>query len=257
MEGLQVIMFENLIIAGVEHYFTTRIGGVSKGVYSSMNLGLNSGDCPEDIRENYRIICEGSRFKIENIVMNKQVHGTDIVEAQAAPAFGLPLNEADGLMTDIPGLVLTTYYADCVPLFFYDPRNHVIANSHAGWRGCAHNMAGKTIAAMQNRYNSRPKDILAGIGPSISVKNFEVGAEVVNSFKKELPFSDKFIYNSKSAEKYHVDLWEICRTGLLEAGLKPENIEIAGLCTYEREDLFYSHRRDGLPRGSMAGMMML
>jgi YfiH family protein len=255
--GIKYFVFENLSRAGVRHAFSTRVGGVSSGVYASLNLGLKSGDDMAALRENYRLICDALGFDVDGIVLSSQTHSTNIC-AFGAPGGLKPAREdVDGLMTNVPGLVLATYYADCVPLFFYDPRARVVANSHAGWRGCAQNMAGKTIFAMQKQYNCRPADILAGIGPSISVKNFEVGKEVADIFKKELPFSDKFIYNSISVNKYYVDLWEICRESLLEAGVKPENIEIAGLCTYERADLFYSHRRDGIPRGNMAGMISL
>jgi len=266
--GLKYFAFENLMTAGVRHCFSTRVGGVSEGVYASLNLGFNSGDDAEAVRENFRRLCDAVGFDVNNIVMTKQVHGVNIraveSERKVAPeaaGWGLfpssPV-EVDGLMTNKPDITLATYYADCVPLLFFDPVRRVIANAHAGWRGCAQNMAGTAINAMTTRYNCDPVDILAGIGPSISAENFEVDEDVVASFKKTLPFSDVFIYNSKMEKnKFHVDLWGICRESLILAGLKSENVEIAGLCTHALPELFYSHRRDGLPRGNMVAMIAL
>jgi len=279
--GLKYFVFENLTAAGVRHCFTTRVGGVSSGVYDSLNMGMSSGDCADAVRENYRLVCHAVGFDIGGIVRTRQVHGvaveaTGLVRGQSQKAgtvpcqlgsgtvprsWGLspgaaPAVEADGLMTDEVGVVLVTYYADCVPLLFFDVRLRVVANAHAGWRGVVQGMPASAVDAMKRQYGSNPADILVGIGPSISAENFEVGAEVVEEFKKSLPFSDKTVYNSKIAKnKFHIDLWQVCRESLILTGIKPENIEIAGICTHANADLFYSHRRDGTPRGNMAAFI--
>lgn len=253
--GVKYFVFENLTKAGVLHGFSTRIGGVSKGRFASLNFGHSSGDCTKAVAQNYELFCNALGVKSVNIVTGVQVHGTNIEVADGSKN---KLDATDGLMTNKTNIVLTTYYADCVPLLFYDPVKHVIANAHAGWRGCAADMAGKVISAMQKQFDSNPSDILAGIAPSISMENFEVDQDVVCEFKKMLPFCDDFIYNSEVQEKkFHVDLQGICRQSLIEAAVKPENIEIAGLCTVANEELFHSHRRDGLPRGSMVAMIAL
>ena len=253
--GVKYFVFKNLEAAGVRHLFSTRVGGVSEGAYASLNLGVTTGDCLVAIRKNFIRICDVAGFDVDGIVMSQQVHGTNIFSVESTKSVE---KSVDGLVTDKAGIVLTTYYADCVPLLFYDPIKKVAGNAHAGWRGVAADMAGRMVAAMEGRHGSHPNDILVGIGPSISVKNFEVGAEVEDEFKKSLPFSEKFIYNSEGArDKYYVDLWEICRLSLIRAGVKPNNIEVAGICTYANPELFYSHRRDGLPRGGMAAMICL
>ncbi|MCL2396551.1 MAG: peptidoglycan editing factor PgeF [Defluviitaleaceae bacterium] len=252
--GIIYYTFKNLARGMVRHAFSTRIGGVSRGCFVSMNLSPNTGDDPATVQENYRLFCDAAGFNAENIVMANQHHTTNI---QKVDGLGV-LENVDGLMTNRPGIMLVTYYADCVPLMFCDPVRGVIANSHAGWRGTAHNMAGKTVERMTAEYGCNPRDILVGIGPSISRKNFEVGPEVAEDFKVLLPFSARFVYNSESTvNKFHVDLWEINRQNLEAAGILPQNIEVAGMCTYDDGDLFYSHRRDGMARGGMAAFIQL
>ena len=252
---LQIFAFEHILAAGAVNCVSTRKGGVSTGVYQSMNLWHTYGDDPANVDENFRIICHALGFDMDKRVFSQQTHGTNIVAVDSDTEI---LTNVDGLLTNVEGIVLTTYFADCVPLFFYDPFNKVIGNAHAGWRGCAENMAGKMVDKMVEWYGCQPSNILAGIGPSISVKHFQVDQDVADKFKIALPFSEKFVYNSQDVHgKFFVDLWQICQESLVLAGLRPENIEIAGLCTYENKDLFFSHRRDGLPRGSMVGMISL
>ena len=253
--GVQYYAFEHLTNAGIKHGFSTRIGGVSKGRFASLNFGYSSGDCVDAVKQNYNLFCNALGVDSVNIVTGVQVHGTNI---EIADGTKTKFESTDGLMTDKKDVVLTTYYADCVPLLFYDPIKRVIANAHAGWRGCAMDMAGKVIFAMKQHFNCDPANILAGIGPSISVKNFEVSEDVVQEFKKMLPFSQDFIYNSEiQKNKYHVDLWGVCQKSMINAGLLTQNIEVAGLCTFENKELFHSHRRDGLPRGSMIAIICL
>ncbi|MCL2855389.1 MAG: peptidoglycan editing factor PgeF [Defluviitaleaceae bacterium] len=255
MAGLQTFVFEHILEAGAKNCVSTRLGGVSAGVYEAMNLGRNLGDDPANVQCNYEILCNAMGFDVEQLAFSHQTHTTNIRAVDALPTNFM---DVDGLVADKAGIVLTTYFADCVPLFFYDPVKRAIGNAHAGWRGCADDMAGKMVAKMVQLYGCRPANILAGIGPSISAKFFEVDKDVADKFKFSLPFADKFVYNSGDVYgKYHIDLWQICRESLILAGLHPENVEIAGLCTYENRDLFFSHRRDGLPRGSMVGMISL
>jgi len=252
--GLKYFTFGHLSGAGVAHCVTTRVGGVSGGVYESLNMGFGSGDDAALVQENYRRVCDALGIDGGRIARTRQVHGVNVQAAGDAAVY----EDTDGLMTNKTGVSLVTYYADCVPLLFYDPKLRVVANAHAGWRGVADNMAGAVVAAMIKHYGCEPSGILVGIGPSICVDNFEVDKDVPDVFKKKLPFSDKFIYNSRSAKnKYHVDLWSVCRESLILAGVKAENIETSGICTYERADLFYSHRRDGVPRGNMAAFIVL
>ena len=249
---MDVFRFKNIVAT---HCVSTRVGGVSSGVYATMNLGAHLGDTPENVAENFKILRDGVFGGNGKIVRTHQTHGTNIALVDENTGV---LDDVDGLITNVPGLILTTYFADCVPLLFYDPVAGAIGNAHAGWRGCAENMAEKMVNAMTNHFGSKPCNILVGIGPSISAVHFQVGQDVVEKFKNTLPFSSDFVYNSpEHKNKFYIDLWQICCQALILAGISPENIEVAGLCTFENKDLFFSHRRDGLARGSMVGMICL
>ena len=254
--GVVYFVFENLEAAGiVRHAFSTRIGGVSHGHFAAMNLGYNRGDDAQNVKENYRLFCATLGFDAENIVAGNQQHTTNIEKVDCITK---GLENIDGLVTGKAGIVLTTYYADCVPLLLCDPVRRIIANCHAGWRGTARNMAGKAVQKMAAEYGCNPRDILAGIGPSISQRNFEVGAEVAQEFKYVLPFSVDFMYNSDNGpDKFYIDLWGINRHSLVTAGVPEENIEMAGLCTFDDETHFYSHRRNGKDRGSLAAFITM
>lgn len=262
--GVIYYTFENLDAVGfVRHGFSTRIGGVSQGPFAAMNLGLGTADDMDNIKENYRLFCDAVGFNLENIVISNQTHTTNIRNVDDLPENNdffvkRPFQDVDGLVTDKAGIVLTTYYADCVPLLLCDPVKRVVANCHAGWRGTAHGMASKAVEKMMTDYSCNPQDIIAGIGPSISCKSFEVGSEVVQEFKNLLPFSVDFVYNSHTTkDKFHIDLWSINRQSLIAAGLCESNIEVAEMCTFDDEATFYSHRRNGTQRGSLAAFIEL
>jgi YfiH family protein len=253
--GVVYFVFENLEATGiVRHGFSSRIGGVSRGHFAAMNLGYNRGDDDANVKENYRLLCNALGVDAKNIARGSQRHTINIQKADCAGNW----EHTDGLVTNKPGITLVTYYADCVPLLLCDPVKGVIANCHAGWRGTAHNMAGAAVQKMKGEYGCDARDIIVGIGPSISCENFEVGADVAEIFKDLLPFCADFVYNSSSKPyKFHIDLWGINRASLTEAGVPKENIEISGMCTFDDETHFYSHRRSGKDRGSLAALIAL
>ena len=156
----------------VNHCFSTRLGGVSTGCYESMNLSPSKADSPENVRENYRRLCEAIGVDLKKTVLSRQTH-TTVVRKVAVEDCGKGLfrqrdyDNVDGLMTDIPGIVLVTFYADCVPLYFLDPVHRAAAVSHSGWKGTAAAMGARTLEAMNQAYGTRPEDVLACIGPSI------------------------------------------------------------------------------------------
>ena len=253
--GIIYYEFELLAKTGlVNHCFSSRIGGVSKPPYTSMNLAYHMGDNPLDVNKNYQKICENVGFDYKQIKMTKQRHQTGIHvinEEDVCIPEGI-----DGLITTVTGPVLTTYYADCVPLLFLDPVKKVIANSHAGWRGTMHQMAEKTILRMVDQFDCQPREILVGIGPSISARYFEVEKAVVHEFELNLPSVMSNIYR-KSEHKWHIDLSQINHERLIEVGVLAQHIEVADFCTFENEKHFYSHRREGRARGNMAAMIAL
>ena len=253
--GIIYYEFEHLAKTGlVNHCFSSRVGGVSKPPYTSMNLAYHMGDTRLDVDKNFQLISEAIGFDHEKIKMTRQIHQTGIQTINNET--GQITEDIDGLVTTISGPVLTTYYADCVPLLFLDPVKRVIANSHAGWRGTVHNMAGKTIHEMVNQFSCQPQDILVGVAPSISVRHFEVEKEVVRAFEEKLPLAMPHIHQ-KSEHKWHIDLPQINNELLIQAGILEKHIERSNLCTFEDEVHFYSHRREGRARGNMAAMIAL
>ena len=168
----------------VKHGFSTRLGGVSTGIYASMNLGQSRGDDPEKVQRNYRIIADTIGVSTEWMVCSDQTHTTNVkVVTKEDAGKGLlqpkDYQDIDGLITNVPGLCLVTYYADCVPLLFLDPVQKVIASSHSGWRGTVGHMGEITIQKMQREFGCRPEHILAAIGPSICQDCYEVSEDVI------------------------------------------------------------------------------
>jgi len=251
--NIPFLVFRNLTNTGIaRHCFSTRKGGVSSGSFASMNLGYDRGDDKNNVDENYQRLCKAAELSIDKIVRTKQKHGTNIQKIDKMCE--VPDN-TDGLVTNCSNIVLATFYADCVPLLFCDPVKRVIANSHAGWRGAIENMASKTVKKMIEYYDCDPTNILIGIGPCISKENFEVDEDVAIQFKKDFP---ECVFPSESKPgKFHIDLREACRKNLLSANIPLANIEVATWCTFQNEALFFSHRRDGAPRGSLAAFIEL
>ncbi|MFP4697520.1 MAG: peptidoglycan editing factor PgeF [Eubacteriales bacterium] len=247
----------------VNHCFSTRLGGVSKSVYSTLNLGYNRGDSDVNVDNNYKIICDAIGVNHNNLVFSDQVHGDDIyIVTKEDIDIGRNNNSniinKDALITNEKNIPLVTLYADCVPLFFLDPVKKVIGLAHAGWRGTVKKIGKKTVLKMAEVYGSNIKDIIAGIAPSIGGCCFEVGEEVVDMFRKFfLKEKSSSIIREKRGKKYMLDLWEANYYTLLEAGLLIENITLTDICTKCHSDIFFSHRDSGGERGSLAAIIAL
>ena len=244
----------------VRHGFSTRWGGVSGGIYESMNLSFTRGDDPEAVRENFRRFSDAVGVDPESVVVSAQEHHTVLYNATAADRGRGVTRERgyvdiDGLLTDEPGVALCTQYADCVPLFFVDPVRRVVATSHSGWKGTAARIGAVTIERMAADYGCRREDILAGIGPSIGECCFEVDEPVAAVFRSMT--EGRECVSPGPGEKSHVDLWEVNRRILLAAGVRAEHITITDLCTRCHPDVFWSHRATGGDRGSLAGLIAL
>ena len=187
--GLLLLKYPSFEETGlVKHGISTRYGGVSKGIFSSMNLSFSRGDDREAVMENFRRLAEALEVDDREFVFTDQTHTTNIRKVTAADAGkGLTrerdYRDVDGLITDEPGLVLSTFYADCVPLLLLDPVHRAIGLSHSGWRGTVGRMGAGTVAAMQREYGSRPQDLLCAVGPSICQDCYEVGDDVAKEFR--------------------------------------------------------------------------
>lgn len=241
----------------VKHCFSTKCGGVSTGEYASMNLGFRGNK--EHTLKNYEIMCEAIGVPYKNIVYTGQIHSDkvyNVTKKDIKGIFSKIENGQDALITNEKGITLVTFYADCVPIFLLDPVKRAIGTVHSGWRGTVKEIVKKTILEMGKNFDTDPKDILAGIAPSIAKCHFQVGEDVVNIFKKELPFSEKYIKNDVEG-KYKIDLQNIVRQSMIDAGVPYKNIEISGLCTVCDSDIFFSHRMMGEKRGSLASIISL
>lgn len=248
-------------LSGFVHAFSTRLGGVSEGIYSSMNLSFTRGDDENSVMENYRRLAEAVGFSVENIVTSDQTHTANVrVITEADRGNGItkprPYTDVDGMITNVPGLVLATFYADCVPLYFIDPVRKAIGLSHSGWRGTAAHIGAVTVRRMQEEYGSLPEDIYGAIGPSICQKCYEVSEDVILEFQKTFPEQSwRDLFYRKENGKYQLNLWEANRQIMLEAGLIEEHISLPGLCTCCNPEFLFSHRASRGKRGNLGAFL--
>lgn len=248
-------LFENTGL--VDHGFSTRFGGVSTGCWSSMNISTTRGDDPEHVEKNRELIARAIGVKVEDFTYTHQTHTTNVAAVREEDK-GKRFLETDGMVTDVPGICLVTFYADCVPLYFLDPVKKAIGLSHSGWRGTVGRMGKVTIEKMQEEYGSCPEDILAAIGPSICQDCYEVSGDVIGRFKEE--FEEELwdiLFYEKDNGKYQLDLWAANRHILLQAGIREEHMAVTNLCTHCNPDILFSHRTAGERRGNLSAFLAL
>ncbi|MCF2604685.1 peptidoglycan editing factor PgeF [Parabacteroides distasonis] len=241
---------------GISHFFTTRQGGVSRGMaFGSMNPGLYTADDPEAVRRNLAILAERIGLPVTRIVMPHQTHEDRLLTIDA-DFLAKPMAEQrqllegmDGLMTAEPQLCVAVSTADCVPLLLYAPDQAVVAAVHAGWRGTVKGIAQKAVRQLQSEFGCDPTLVRAAIGPSISQAAFEVGEEVVEAFASAGMPLYRLMRRDPNNGKAHIDLWGANRWQLMEAGVEATHIEIAGICTYSQWERFFSARRLGVQSG--------
>ncbi len=242
------------------HGFTTREGGVSTGDCASMNLSFSREDEESAVKENYRRVALVLHTTPEQIVCSDQTHTTNVrrvTKADAGKGVVIPKDyrDVDGLITNEPGLMLATFYADCVPLYFVDPVQKAIGLSHSGWRGTVNRMGKVTIEAMAKEFGSRAEDLYCCIGPSICQDCYEVSADVAEEFKTAFPNHIEEILLQKSQEKYQLDLWKANEIVMLEAGVLPEHLAVTNLCTCCNPEELFSHRASKGKRGNLAAFL--
>ena len=247
----------------INHGFTTKKGGVSKGYYSSLNLSFTRGDEKEDVLKNYHLIEEKIGEDIEKFVSSNQTHTNNIRIITGEDAGNGIVKEqsfidVDGMLTNEKGIVLFTYYADCVPLFFADPVKRVVGMSHSGWRGTVKKIGAKTVDMMVEKFGCDRNDIITAIGPSICKDCYEVSLDVIDEFRK---IFDEDRIKEISADKknghFMLDLWKANEYILMDAGILKEHIENRRICTFENSDVLFSHRATNGKRGNLAGFISL
>ncbi len=248
-------------ISFITHGMSTRMGGVSEGIYATMNFKEDGEDLQANIRENYRRIAGYLNCDVNRIVRPKLVHGKHVhlvTEADYGNGAVRPssLTDTDAVITSVPGVTLCATFADCVPLFFIDTKNQAIGLAHSGWRGTVQKIGLETVREMQKQFGSKPQDILAAIGPCICGDCYEIGAEVAVEFLTAFEGAeDKGVLQKKSAEKYQLDLRKANEQVFLEAGILPEHITVSDICTCCNPTLLFSHRATKGRRGALGAFL--
>ncbi len=263
-QGVPYFVFRNLEDTKlVRHGFSTRMGGVSKGHLAELNLSFTRGDDPERVRENFTRIGNAMGFDTGSLVFSQQTHTTNVrvaTEEDRGSGFTKPLRytDVDGLITNVPGLMLATFYADCVPLFFVDPVHRAVGLSHSGWKGTVGRMGKATVERMTEIFGTRPEEVLAAVGPSICQDCYEVSEDVASAFRKEFrDQADERLLYQKENGRYQLNLWRANEIVLLEAGVRPEHLAITNVCTCCNLELMFSHRASQGRRGNLGAFLGL
>lgn len=255
---------------GLSAGFTGRDGGVGKAPYHTLNCAFHVGDRPEDVIANRERVASELGFTLADWTCGEQVHSANIavIGEHQRGAGSLDresgIQDTDGLLTDVPGVMLTSFYADCVPLFFYDPVHQAVGLAHAGWKGTVAGIAGSMVERMLETFGSRSEDIVAAIGPSIGTCCYEVDEKVmthVHDLEKHFLGNEQYSpsdwYIAKDGGKSMLNLKEMNRHIMIKAGILPTHIECTSWCTSCRNDLFFSYRKDGGTTGRMASWIGL
>ena len=263
--GVTYLSFKALEDTGmVINGFSTRLGGASKGRFATMNFSYSRKDDPADVLENFTRMADTLGVERDRMVVSYQTHTTNVRRVTREDEGKGVIRErdyrnVDGLITDVPGITLVTFYADCVPLYLVDPVHHAIGLSHSGWRGTVRRMGQVTMDAMKEAFGTRPEDVTACIGPSICRDCFEVGEEVAEAFADAFDpkYRDALYRANAKPGKYQLDLWKANEIIFQEAGVPKEQIHTTNICTMCNSDYLFSHRRVGEERGNLAAFLSI
>lgn len=256
---------------GLQHMFSTRQGGYSEGIFRSMNLSFQRGDDPEAVRKNFEVIASYFDTDLEHMVNSHQTHTTNIkIVTEQNGGSGIlredDEKDIDGLITNCKNIVLGCFFADCVPLYFYDPDREVLGVAHAGWRGTVNKMAVHMVQKMQTEFGCEPGNLVCAIGPSICQDCYEVSEDVAVAFQESITVREDtqsyyenmdLLLPGKEKGKYQLDLWLANFWNMLEAGIDPTKVQITDVCTCCNSDLLHSHRATGGKRGNLGAFAML
>ncbi|MGM0409935.1 MAG: peptidoglycan editing factor PgeF [Bacillota bacterium] len=256
---LKITEFEK---EGAKAFFTTKNKGVSKGKYKSLNLGLHTEDKSINVIKNRKIVAKKLNLNFSSFTTAEQIHGNNVYivkesdRGKGSLNYNNSIKNTDALITNSSNIVLFSYYADCVPLYFFDPKNKVIALAHAGWKGTLNKIALNVLKKMRLNFSTDIAKCIVAIGPAISKNHYEVDKNLINKFDKEFKNISQFFVH-KFKDKYLLDLKSLNENILLNNGIYKENLIKSKLCTYENEENFYSYRRDNGKTGRMASIISL
>ena len=255
-ENIELIKFENLKkISNLIHFVTTRAGGVNSSPYKSLNLGLHTNDNPKLVLANRTLLAKRAGIETGKFLYASQVHSGDVkvIDSDAIKSGVLAVNpKTDAMITSLTGICLMVMVADCVPVLVFDPVKRVSAVIHAEWRGTMQHITTNTIRGMVEHFGCKPADLIAGIGPSIGPCCYEVGEEVEKLVMLNFGTSEGYLIKQQQSVKPNFDLWYANRKQLMDAGVKPVNIETSELCTKCNSELFFSYRASGSLTGRFA-----
>lgn len=260
---MELYDFDKSVLAGT----TYRLNGSSVAPFESLNLGFNSGDDLSKVINNYSKLVDELDLKNKFLFLTNQVHATNIKVIRKEDIANKTISnnvkdmitfidEHDGMLTNLNEVVLMTFYADCVPIVFFDPINNVIGNCHAGWRGTVKKIASVLIDTMINEFGSNASDILVAIGPCASKCCYEVDGKVLDEFINVFNNSDA-LYREKDNKKYMLDLKKANKIALLESGVDESNITISDKCTMCNNDLFFSYRAENAITGRHSAVITI
>lgn len=247
----------------VAHFVTTRHGGISSGAYASFNCSPYTNDSSMNLIRNRHWLFQLMKWEIQELFIAEQRHGA---ASMVIDKWYFDTSEGirqdlligiDALITNVPGYCVCVTTADCVPVLLYDKKLQVVAAIHAGWKGTVKHIVSNVLEHMNQKFGTQGEDVIACIGPSISLASFEVGDEVYEAFKESGFDMSLISVKKRKTGKYHIDLWEANRIELLNAGVPAEQIEVAGICTYIHHDEFFSARRLGIDSGRILSGIMI
>ena len=264
LQSLSTFRFQNLSKqSGVDHFVSTRSGGLSPSPYESLNLGFHVEDNPQTVLKNRERLAANIGIPLSHFTIPKQIHSGTVtivpeeMRGYGAAALDTAVEATDAMITDVPRLCLTVLAADCVLVLFFDPQKKVIAAVHAGWRGTVKLAAQKTAETLKQEFNCDPTELLVGIGPSIGPCHYEVGPEVIAQVEDTFGSTDSYITNETSDGKGYFNLWEANKGQVMKVGIPVQNIEVAQICTYCNAHLFFSERHQKGRTGRFGAGIML
>ncbi|MBQ1684575.1 MAG: peptidoglycan editing factor PgeF [Clostridia bacterium] len=258
--GVRIAAADDLIaVPGIEHGFSTRIGGISPAPFDSLNMSLTRADAKENVKRNYRIFADAFGIDFGSLVLVNHEHASNVVRVDRRD-FGRGLTRealpfCDGIITNDPAVTLVTLHADCSCVYLYDAEHSAIGLAHAGWKGTFKRVGQRMTEKMAEEFGTDPAKLVAAIGPCICKNCFEVDESIGHDFAAEFDYAG--ISKPGRPGKAYVDIEAALIIQLLDAGIPPQSICSMGLCTFERRDLFFSYRRDGAGTGAMIGFLRM
>jgi YfiH family protein len=259
--GLWYGTFTHFDKLAIKHGISSRLGGTSSRPFTSLNLGLHTGDEDKQVITNRQLFCQAVGVVADDIVTAEQVHTDKVLVVtkehigKGAKDYSEAIRATDALVTNVPDIPLMLFFADCVPVLIVDPILKVIGIVHAGWKGTVDNIAQKTVLAMQTHFGTNPQNCLVAIAPSIGPCCYEVDDAVIKRLKEQFQNWQQLV--RPNGEKWYLDLWQANRLQMEEIGVESCNIVVSQVCTACNNGLFFSYRAEDGCTGRMGAVIVL